>query len=107
MKENIKCVDMKTSDGNLIFRFEIYDKGVNTTAKHSNNGNGRKNGNNGILITGKQKKYLFRLLTDQGVEDDEALIELRNRLNVEHVKEASKDNANKLIKELLAENNEE
>ncbi len=107
MKENVKCVDMKTSDGNIIFSFEIYDKGGSNATKHSNNGNGKKNGNNGILITSKQKKYLFRLLTDQGVEDDEALIELRNRLNVEHVKEASKDDANKLIKELLAENNEE
>lgn len=113
MKEKGKCIEIRTNDDKLIFKLFVYDMEIytdNTTENSSHNGNGRaktngKNSNNGTLMTDKQKKYLFRLLADQEIEEDDALEELKTRLKVNNLKNATKENAGNLIKELIAENN--
>lgn len=115
MNKNAKCVEIRTSDDKLIFKLLIYDKEIyvdGITTNSSSNGNSKnkektngKSNNNGTLITDKQKKYLFRLLAEQGIEEDDALETLKTCLKVDQLKTATKENAGNLIKELLAENN--
>ena len=78
---------------------------ANHAARSSNNqrnqtqdGNGEKDGDG---ITDAQKRYLFRILADQGLEGDAALAHLTQRLGVEVLNNATKREASALIEELL------
>ena len=52
-------------------------------------------------MTDAQKRYLFRILADQGIEGDQALSYLKERLGVESLGNVTKREASALIEELL------
>ena len=59
--------------------------------------------NNGeALMTDAQKRYLFRLLADQGIENDAAHENLKKRFQVNNLKDVTKVGASKEIELLLA-----
>lgn len=60
--------------------------------------------NGDTTITDAQKRYLFRILADQGIEQDRAYQFLRENFGVEILKEVSKSDASRMIKQLLGEN---
>jgi hypothetical protein len=62
-------------------------------------GNGGKNGDDGM--SDAQKRYLFRLLADQGIENDAALEELKKRFKVSSLQEVSKVDASREINKLV------
>ncbi len=66
------------------------------------NGNGSSQGNDG-LMTFPQKRLLFRLLADKGMEGDKAHEHLLKAFQVSTLKEASKNEASRLIERLLKE----
>ena len=70
----------------------------NTTGK---TGGGNTNGEE--PLTEAQKRYLFRLMADQGYEGESATQELIKRLGVTSLKEVTKQEASQLIEQLLAE----
>jgi len=58
---------------------------------------------NGDSMTEAQRRYLFRLLADQGLTDEAAHDTIVDRLRVESLKDATKSGASALIEELLEE----
>jgi hypothetical protein len=58
---------------------------------------------NGDAMTEAQRRYLFRLLAEQGITDEAAHDVLLDRLGIESLKDATKAGASSLIEELLAE----
>lgn len=64
---------------------------------------GRKPSRNGNEMTEAQRRYLFRLLAEQGLADEAAHDTIVERLGVESLKDATKAEASALIEELLEE----
>ena len=113
MKNRVKCVEVKTNDGKVILSFCIYDKEIVTESKPDNQSSspkakvekegGNNSQDNGDLMTDAQKRYLFRLLADQGIEGDDALEHLKERFQVELLKDVSKTEASNMIESLLSD----
>jgi hypothetical protein len=110
-----KRIEVRSPDGSLMFTLRIIDEtqGTGNKTQHSANRTGRPassqksqshNGNgekDGDAITDAQKRYLFRILADQGMEGDDALAHLKERLGVEDLNNVTKREASSLIEELL------
>jgi hypothetical protein len=113
MKRNAKCIEVRSADGNLMFRLHLYDEepagGDNAAASASHaSGSEQKNHNgNGsagpAAMTEAQKRYLFRILADRGCEGDNALRRLQERFGVENLTDVSKREASTMIEQLLEE----
>ena len=90
MASTAKRIEVRSANGNLMFILRITDEsqGGNNRAQARNNrynrsssqknqngdSNGNGNGDNdGDAITDAQKRYLFRILADQGFQGDQAL----------------------------------
>ena len=115
MARNAKCIEIRSADGHLLFSLRLYDEsqGASAAGKPAANRNGRQSnsqpgqgheGNgqqDGDSITDAQKRYLFRILADQGTEGDQALSYLKERFGVEALTNVSKREASQLIEELL------
>ncbi|MBI5021121.1 MAG: hypothetical protein HZB59_06780 [Ignavibacteriales bacterium] len=59
--------------------------------------------NGEALMTDSQKRLLFRLLADQGVEGDKAHEHLKNKFQVNSLKEVTKLEASREIEKLLGD----
>ena len=57
-------------------------------------------------MTDPQKRYLFRLLAQQGVEGKQAEAHLRDYFRVQNLRDVSKAGASQLIEELIADQKE-
>lgn len=52
-------------------------------------------------MTDAQRRFLFKLLAEQGVDEEQAHQVLREEFNVTNLKEATKSQASKLINHLV------
>jgi len=120
MARNGRTIEVRNADGNLIVSLRVYDESqpsagngakppatrnnsrpASNAAKsqtQSHDGNGERDGD---AITDAQKRYLFRILADQGLDGDRALAFVKERLGVEVLTNVTKREASSLIDELL------
>ena len=113
MGEKTRCFELRTDEGQVIFSFSLVEKeiGPENNAKDSQNldqgGKGGKEsinaGNNDSPMTEAQKRYLFRILAEHGIQGEIAHQELKNAFRVNTLTEAGKFEASKLIERLLGE----
>jgi hypothetical protein len=107
-----KKIDVVSPKGEVLVSFRITESEVPA----SNNGNGSNGSNrsnskppkthmqhNGETMTDAQKKFLFRICADQGIEGEEAHTKLKELFGVESLKDVSKFDASKMIESMLAE----
>lgn len=64
-------------------------------------GNGNRGGNGSALMTDAQRRFLFKLLAEQGVDEEQALDVLKDSFGVKNLKEATKSQASELINHLM------
>jgi len=67
--------------------------------REGNQGNGP--GGDELLMTDAQKRYLFRILADQGIDGEGAYEHLKGLFRVGTLKEVGKFEASKMIERLL------
>jgi hypothetical protein len=129
MEHAANCIKVKTKDGKLLMSLYpgkdvVVEHGVQRGATqaqvpngtsgenggngkyHNGNGhgNGKSGGNgNGESMTFPQKKFLFRLLAEQGFEGDKAQDRLKELFKVNDLKEIGKTEASRMIERLLKE----
>jgi hypothetical protein len=112
MEKKAKCIEVRTSDGKTIFSLYLYEKEaaleddpkapVNQQDPKKEKGNDPPNDE--PKMTDAQKRFLFRILADQGTEGDKAHEKLKELFQVESLKDVSKLEASRMIERLLAEN---
>lgn len=111
-EEIIKLIEVRTAEGTLLAAIQIKEMAAgNQVEKPPSPGKDEPKGEEGKnknqdaepLMTDPQKRYLFRLLADQGIENDAAHENLKKRFNVKTLKEVTKANASREIEKLLAE----
>ncbi len=112
-----KMLEIRTDSGELIFRLRLSIKddpvpGQQKEEKETNRGNGGNGNGNGESkgdnqggtyepMTDAQKRYLFRLLSEQGFQKEAAHEELKKALRVDNLKEATKMEASREIERRL------
>jgi formate dehydrogenase maturation protein FdhE len=108
MKNGGRIIEVRDRSGGLILSFLIAEKPVQETPKETKNNQSGSKGNENPLaqdafMTDAQKRYLFRILADQGKEGEEAHEHLKKLFQVDSLKEVTKLEASQAIERLLAE----
>jgi len=111
MEQNRKCVEVRTPDGKTLFSLHLYDFGpspenADPSPRQKPNSEPARNASNSgeqPVMTDAQKRYLFRILADQGYEGDRAHERLKGLFGVEDLQEVSKREASRMIERLLEE----
>ena len=113
MGRTVKTLELRTAEGKLIVSLYLVEKEVDSEGKKNWEGNKRpeskteKNSGNGSpnseAMTEAQRRYLFRILAEQGIEGDAAFERLKSLFDVSVLKEVSKRDASKMIERLLEE----
>lgn len=114
MEGKARVFELRTIDGKPLISFHIYEKEVITeenpkatdktieAQKEKEQANSQPN--NGSPMTDAQKRFLFRILAERGIENDKAHRKLKDYFQVKSLKDVTKLEASKLIEQLLEEN---
>jgi hypothetical protein len=130
MAKQERCIELRNSLGKTLFGLYIFDRDAESESKpkpaetpkpEPKKQEGKKNGNkgakapektpagnpppplNGDPMTAPQKRYLFRLLADQGMEGDSAYQYLKDHFQVNALSEITKLEASRVIDRLVTE----
>jgi len=114
MKKKVKCIELRTVEGRAILVLYLYEKEI--VLEDSQGTKAQKNlkepekekakassKSEEPLMTDAQKRYLFRILADNGIEGDKAHQQLKELFQVNSLKEVTKLEASRMIKRLLEE----
>ncbi len=111
MGRTVKTLELRTAEGKLIVSLYLVEKEVEPEGKQNAGGSRRseskteKNAGNGSqnaeLMTEAQRRYLFRILAEQGIEGDAAFEKLKSIFDVDALKKVSKRDASRMIEQLL------
>jgi hypothetical protein len=112
MEKKVKCIEVRANDGKVIFSLYLSEKEIplkDETEKDSDTPKEPESQRNPETktdepMTDAQKRYLFRILAEQGIEGDKAHQYLKNLFQVDSLKEVSKLEASRMIERLLEEN---
>jgi len=105
----IKLVEVRTAEGSILATIQITEMEAEGQLPGPGKDEPRgeetkgKNPDGEPMMTDPQKRYLFRLLADRGIENEEAHETLKKRFKVNSLKDVSKANASKEIERLIAE----
>jgi hypothetical protein len=109
-----KTLEVRTESGELLFNLRLIVKNEPNAKPNEDGkkpaGNGRQQGEkkgnnrggNHESMTDAQKRYLFRLLAGQGMEEDAAYEELKKVFGVDSLKKVTKYEASQEIEKRLA-----
>jgi hypothetical protein len=103
-----KVLEIRTDSGEMLFRLRLIVKDDPDQEKQKEESKTDKgNGGNGKVgnyepMTDAQKRYLFRLLAEQGIEKDAAHDELKKTFGVDQLKKVTKQEASQEIERRLA-----
>lgn len=107
MNQDARLIELRDKHGGLIFSFFITarplpdrsEEGKRTPPEKGD----EKPKNSESLMTDAQKRYLFRLLAEQGKEGEEAHEHLKDYFKVKTLREVTKFEASAAIEHFLAE----
>ncbi len=116
-EKDCRVLEVRTGSGELLFSLSLIEKkeanpeSPKPEEKPANKkgGDGRKEqgkkepgpGNNDALMTDAQKRYLFRILAEQGLEGEKAHDELKKSFAVDSLKKVTKLEASREIERRL------
>jgi hypothetical protein len=110
MEREAKLIELRDRNGGLIFSLFIVEKSLQEAIDESKGKKqeptGRENEkpkNSEAFMTDAQKRYLFRILADQGKEGEEAHDYLKNHFQVKSLAEVTKLEASQAIERLLSD----
>lgn len=113
METTTRQLEISSVDGKLLFTVLVTEKAPtnangNQAAEPAKSGakgeQSKPRGQNGdVPMTDAQKRYLFRILADQGIEGTKASERLKQLFQVTALKEITKLEASQMIERLLEE----
>ena len=108
MVQKEKYFEVLGTNGEVILRVRIREEesfieegGANAAKAQKEKESGKVAHSNGDPMTEAQKKYLFRIFAEQGMEASEIYAELKKLFGVDNLKEVSKVDASREIDRLL------
>lgn len=126
MEKKERCFELRNGEGRTLFGLYIFDRNLGSESSHKlpetptpepKKPGGKRNGNkgakapektpvasppvNGDPMTDAQKRYLFRLLAEQGLDGEAAYQHLKDLFQVSSLSEISKMEASREIDQLV------
>ena len=119
MDTRLRCIELRNAEGKVLYTLHFIHQGENTASRTeqanrraeqsgtrrqvARRSERREQGNSGddAAMTDAQKRYLFRLLAERGIEGDEAYQRLKTEFGVDALKDVKKSDASRLIQFLL------
>ena len=101
MERKEKIIEVRTADGKTIFSISIVENTADESKQESTDDGNGKSQRKEEFMTDAQKRFLFRLLSEQGLEEKEAHEALKKRFNVTTLKKATKFEASQAIEAIL------
>ncbi len=102
MAKKMTCIEVRTVEGKHIFSLYLSEKEIDSDAEGAGGNNQNGNATNGDSpMTDAQKRYLFRILAEQGFENEKAHKHLKKLFGVDELDEVTKLEASKMIESLL------
>ena len=105
MEHKVRCIEVKTPDGKPIIGLHlIYQSnasGAQNSSATNQSGQSNSQSSNDSSMTDAQKRYLFRILAERGIEEDQAHQHLKDMFGVDSLKDVGKHEASKAIEQLL------
>ena len=115
MAKTAHCIEVRSGDGTLVLSLHFVEKEIGPasrtettsykkteTKQERRQSNGSSSGEG--TITDAQKRFMFRILADQGIEKEGAYQFLKENFGVEILKDVSKSEASRMIEHLLGKN---
>lgn len=105
MEKKERLIEVRTADGRPILSLLLTEREVAAGERQgasASQTNGQTTGDSSM--TDAQKRYLFRILADQGMEADAAHQRLKKLFGVDSLQQVSKREASGMIEQLLEEN---
>ena len=112
MKNSARSIELRTAEGKVILVLNLYEREIALEDNQEISGEKEiektktQSGSRGTedsSMTAAQKRYLFRILAEKGIEGDEAHEHLKDLFQVDSLKDVSKLEASKMIERLLEE----
>jgi len=113
MAQPSRCIEVRTADGALILTLTLCEKsaaapakrdgqpGVRPRSQPENNSDANGQQGNGAYMTDAQKRYLFRIMAEQGFEGDQAHEQLKSLFGTDSLQQVTKAEASRMIEQLL------
>ena len=101
MSQKTKRIELRTVEGNVIFTGFLVEEDVLPTGEKPAQSSKAPAPKTKELMTDAQKRYLFRILAEQGIEGDAAHEKLKKLFGVASMKNVTKNEARKIIQQLL------
>ena len=102
MEKKERLIEVRTAEGRPILSLYITEREAAAGERQAASASqASSQSNNDSSMTDAQKRYLFRILADQGIEEDKAHQRLKELLGVDSLKEVSKTKASNMIEHLL------
>ena len=105
----VKLIEVRSNKGELLCSLKMKEVRIESTNEtegrnpRNNESEGSNADSKNDLMSYAQKRYIFRLLADQGIEGDEAHENLKEIFKVDSLKEVTKTEASQVIERLLEE----
>ncbi len=109
MGEKARRIELRTGEGEVILSLYLVEQEAsqeNNPTSESTVEQGKKGKeppSNDSVMTEAQRRYLFRILADHGIQGEVAHQELKNSFRVNALSEVGKFEASKMIERLLGE----
>jgi len=105
MEKKERLIEVRTAEGKPILSLHLTEREVAAgESQRASASQASSQSNNDSSMTDAQKRYLFRLLAEQGMEADAAHQRLKKLFGVDSLQQVSKREASSMIEQLLEEN---
>ena len=105
MEKKERLIEVRTAEGRPILSLHLTEREVAAGERQEASASqASSQSNNDSSMTDAQKRYLFRILADQGMEADAAHQRLKKLFGVDSLQQVSKREASGMIEQLLEEN---
>jgi len=105
MEKKERLIEVRTAEGRPILSLYITEREAAAGERQAASASqASSQSNNDSSMTDAQKRYLFRILADQGMEADAAHQRLKKLFGVDSLQQVSKQEASGMIEQLLEEN---
>jgi len=102
MAKNVRCIEVRTANGEHLLDLYLHTKESDRQDYSRDKPQGNyPNGDSDM--TEAQKRYLFRILAERGLEPEKAHERLKELLHVSSLEDVTKLEASRMIESLLEE----
>lgn len=101
MAKNVSCIEVRTASGEHLLNLYLHTKTPDSQDYQRDRSSQSNSSNGDSEMTEAQRRYLFRILAERGLEPEKAHERLKQLFHVSTLQDVSKLEASRMIEDLL------